>query len=203
MISDSSSDNSTMKPIDSSQEYRSDLGVMGMLLFLASLTMLFGASIIGYLVVRFRQPEWPPPNMPDLPAGLWISTIILILCSISIHFALTAIKNDHQFGLRKWISITTFLAILFLIFQTINWWLLIQIEFTANINLYAFTFFMLTGLHALHVIGGIIQLSIVMYKSFNQQYNSNYYPGILYSAMYWHFLDGIWITMFILLLILH
>lgn len=181
--------------------YRADAGKFAMWLFLASLSMLFAASIIGYLVIRLKQPDWPPEGMPNLPSGLWLSTITIVCCSIAVHNALASIRYNHQAGLKKWISITTGLGVLFLIFQTINWLGLVMSKITMSVNLYAFTFFMLTGLHALHVIGGLVLLGIVVNNSFRGKYNDRYYPGVLYSAMYWHFLDAVWIVMFLVLLV--
>jgi len=175
-------------------------GTFGMKLFLASLSMLFAGSFIGYLVVRLRAQDWRTEDLPALPAGLWISTAILLLCSLFVHRALKSIRQDNQSGLRTSLLISFILGLGFLVNQTINWLSLIEANLAPNSrNLYAFTFYMLTGLHAAHVIGGLIQKGIVTVKSYRGVYSHDYHPGVTYTAMYWHFLDVIWIVMFVIM----
>ncbi|HOJ61667.1 MAG TPA: heme-copper oxidase subunit III [bacterium] len=176
-------------------------GRLGMFFFIASLSMLFAASLIGYLAVRLPQENWPPEDMPRLPAGLWFSTAVILLSSAAIQLALRRIRAGDTAGLRKWLWITNGLGYVFLISQTVNWTQLILLRVTASVNLYAFTFFMLTGLHALHVLGGLIELGIVTRKAYRGIYTAAYHPGVEYSAIYWHFLDVVWIIMFALLVI--
>lgn len=176
-------------------------GRLGMFFFIASLSMLFAASLIGYLAVRLKHESWPPEGMPRLPAGLWFSTLVIVLSSIAIQRALRRIRAGDTAGLQKWLWITNGLGYLFLINQTVNWTQLILARVTMSVNLYAFTFFMLTGLHALHVLGGLIELGIVTRKAHRGIYTSTYHPGVEYSAIYWHFLDVVWIIMFTLLVI--
>jgi cytochrome c oxidase subunit 3 len=72
---------------------------------------------------------------------------------------------------------------------------------TPSANLYGFTFYMLTGLHAAHVIGGLALLAIVTVRAFCGRYSANAHAGVLYSTMYWHFLDGVWLVMFAVMLL--
>jgi heme/copper-type cytochrome/quinol oxidase subunit 3 len=176
-------------------------GVLGMWIFLATLTVLFLASIVGYLVVRLKATDWPPPGMPRLPAGLWLATLVLIAGSVTIHLALRAIRSDERAASTRWLGMTTTLALTFLAIQSWNWWGLIRLHMTAASNLYAFTFFMLTGLHAAHVIGGVALLAIVLSRSLRGRYGSSYYGGVTYAAMYWHFLDAIWLVLFAVMVV--
>lgn len=177
-------------------------GVLGMWVFLASLAILFIASIAGYLVVRFRAAEWPPPGMPRLPGGLILATLVLIGCSVAVHLALGAIRKGSPTAMTRWLFVTFGLGVLFLAMQAWNWWGLITAQFGPDTkNLYAFTFYMLTGLHAAHVVGGLIQLGWVIVKAMLGKYGSGWHPGVLYSAMYWHFLDAVWIVMFLVMFV--
>jgi heme/copper-type cytochrome/quinol oxidase subunit 3 len=65
-----------------------------------------------------------------------------------------------------------------------------------------FTFYLLTGLHALHVIGGMVLLGAVTAKAFAGRYSATYHPGVTYAAMYWHFLDVVWLVMFVLIFLI-
>lgn len=176
-------------------------GSLGMRLFLLSLSMLFAASIVGYLVVRSRAAEWPPPGMPRLPEGLWISTLIILLTSGAIEGAIRRIRADDR-GATRWLLASTWiLGLGFLISQTINWLGLVRAELTVQSNLYAFTFYMLTGLHAAHVLGGLIALGFVTVRAFRGSYDAARHAGVSYMRSYWHFLAGVWLVMFLLILI--
>jgi cytochrome c oxidase subunit 3 len=172
-----------------------------MWVFLASLTVLFLASIVGYLVVRLKATAWPPPGMPRLPAGLWLATIVLVVASVTIHVALRAIRAGEHAAATRWLEATLALALGFLGVQSWNWWGLIRARVTAGSNLYAFTFFMLTGLHAVHVIGGISLLAVVLVHALRGRYGSGNHPGFTYAAMYVHFLDAIWFLLFAVMVV--
>jgi cytochrome c oxidase subunit 3 len=174
-------------------------GTFGMMVFLLSLSVLFLASIIGYLVVRSRAAEWPPPGSPKLPAGLWVSTVIILVSSGTIQSALNSVRRNRLGALIGFMLMTLLLAVVFLVSQAVNWAWLMSIQATTQAELYLFTFYLLTGLHAAHVIGGVVLLSVVTAKAFRGAYSPQHHPGVRYAAMYWHFLDGVWLVMFVLL----
>ena len=177
-------------------------GILGMWIFLAALAVLFAASIAGYLIVRLRATTWPPEGMPRLPHGLWVSTLILIGCSLAISGALAAVRIGQTTRATRWLYATFILGVAFLLSQSLSWYGLVMANMTATTkNLYAFTFYLLTGLHAAHVIGGLILLGIVTAKARRGRYGSGYHPGVLYAAMYWHFLDVVWVVLFGVLLV--
>lgn len=171
-------------------------GVLGMWIFLATLAVLFVAAIVGYLVVRNKATDWPPPGMPRLPAGLWLATFVLLAASTTVHRALRMMRSGERTASTRWLAATLALGVAFLAVQCWNWWGLIRLHLTAASNLYAFTFFMLTGLHAAHVIGGVVLLAVVLARAHRGRYGSGHHPGVTYAAMYVHFLDGIWLLLF-------
>ena len=176
-------------------------GVLGMSIFLGSLTVLFVASIVGYLMVRLKAQAWPPPGMPRLPNGLVIATVILLACSVTVHLALASVRRGRTKAMTHWLQASFLLGLGFLVVQMWNWWGLVALNLTAGSNLYAFTFYMLTGLHALHVIGGLIQLGVVNVKAVRGRYGSGYHPGVQYAVMYWHFLDAVWLVLFLVMFV--
>ncbi len=178
---------------------RRNTGTMGMWMFLASLAVLFAASLAGYLVVRARADVWPPPDMPNLPRGLWLSTGLILLSSVTIQWALASIRRNRYGALIGLLLITVLLALVFLVSQAANWAWLISLHATAQTGLYMFTFYLLTGLHALHVVGGMVLLFTITARAFAGRYNANFHPGVKYAAMYWHFLDVVWLVMFALM----
>jgi cytochrome c oxidase subunit III len=193
-------------------------GTIGVYLLLASLSVLFIASIVAFLIIRVQSPEWPPPGFPHVPSSLWISTLIIVGASVTIQFALNAIRRDDEKRLRLHLLLTFILGLLFLLLQTVNW-----LEFYSHIRGSAATlpgagattqgirlegaylgmFFVLTGLHAAHVVGGLIPLTVVMYKArpnpAGTRYSRNFHPGVRYVTLYWHFLDIVWIILFCVL----
>lgn len=175
-------------------------GVLGMRILLGSLGMLFVASLIGYLYIRARATVWPPPGSPALPPSLWLSTAVILGCSYGMHRAWTAIQRDDRAGLRRFTVLTLVLGLAFLVCQSLNWWQLVQGRLTPKVNLYGFTFYMLTGLHAAHVVGGLIPLAIVTRNAFRDWYRPHSAQGVQYCAMYWHFLDAVWVVLFVVLL---
>jgi len=93
------------------------------------------------------------------------------------------------------------LGSLFLANQAANWSAVAQVIVppASRARIFLAVFYVLTGTHALHVIGGLVLLAVVTYKAFRGDYTSVYHPGVRYSAMYWHFLDAVWLIMFTLL----
>jgi len=182
-------------------------GTIGILLLILSLTVLFIASIAAFLIIRVQlltNPEnagkvtWPPPGSPPVPQSLWLSTLVILATSVTIQLAYNAIKKDFEKKLLLFLRVTFSLGLLFLIMQSINWW-----EFYRAIprgtqfsGPYLGGFFILTGLHAAHVLGGLIPLSIVTFRASRGRYSRNFHPGIRYVTFYWHFLDIIWLILF-------
>jgi cytochrome c oxidase subunit 3 len=180
----------------------SRLGRLGMVLFLVALGVLFAASMVGYLVVRLRATTWPPEGSPRLPGGLWVSTAILLVSSLTMHLALGGARRGQSGALRNWLLVTGLLGISFLISQLLNWSHLITAHhLRAQANLYAFTFYMLTGLHGAHVVGGLIPLGMTTARASRRRYTPESHEGVVHMSMYWHFLDAVWLVMFVVLMV--
>lgn len=176
-------------------------GSLGMVVFLASLTVLFLASLVGYVVVRVRADVWPPPGSAPLPPGLWVSTAVILACSAAAHAAVAGIRKGNQIRLLVGLLATAALGVAFLMLQAFNWVQLTAADVRPDRDLYGFTFYMLTGLHAAHVIGGLIPLGITLVKAYLGKYTWASYAGVQRVAAYWHFLDVVWLVLFAVLLI--
>ena len=175
-------------------------GVLGMAIFLVSLSVLFAASIVGYLMVRLHSPRWVPPGTAPLPLGLWASTLLLLLSSVTMHGAVLFIRGGKREISTRLLVATFALGVAFLGMQVFNWWRMVAVDAVlATKSLYAFTFYMLTGLHALHVIGGLIPLARTSWRAHRGAYSWADFHGIRLMAMYWHFLDAVWIVLFVVL----
>lgn len=169
-------------------------GPLGLALFLISLAVLFVASLVAYFVVRATAEVWPPPGLPPLPASLALSTLLLVVSSGTMHAALVAARSDHQQRLRRAMVATTALGLGFLASQVYTWAELIANGVSPGGSLFGWTFFMLTALHAAHVIGGVVPLIVTTTKAFRGRYGPQRSTGVLMCGMYWHFLDGVWLV---------
>ncbi len=179
-------------------------GSIGMAILIISLSTLFISSIAAYLLIRSKTQHWPPPGFPAVPNSLWLSTLVILLSSFTMYAALAAIRHpaphpERKLLLRLWLTFA--LGLLFLLLQIFNWF-----EFYSAIpahatiqGAYLGMFYVLTALHAAHVLGGLIPMTIILHRARHARYSPNYHPGIRYLNAYWHFLDIIWIALFLVL----
>jgi cytochrome c oxidase subunit 3 len=175
-----------------------DAGTFGMYLLLAALGMLFAASLVGYWVIRSQHQPWPPPGFPRLPGSLWISTLVILLASVTIQRAVSAARLGAVAMLRSQLLMTLLLGLVFIGLQTWAWfqvWQQLRAAATAA-GPYQKLFYVLTGLHAVHVLGGLAPLAVTVRRAFAGAYVPSNHPGVRYCAMYWHFLDGVWCVLF-------
>lgn len=177
-------------------------GALGMKIFLVSLGVLFAASLIGFAVVRIQHARaWP--QLPPLPQGLWVSTLIIVASSATMQIALTRARAGH--AARTPLLITTALGVGFLLAQAICWidWLDIvtsQWSEFPHVRFALASFYILSGIHALHVLGGLVPMTFVTLNACRGRFAPMYFPAVHYVGMYWHFLGLVWLVLFIVLL---
>jgi cytochrome c oxidase subunit I+III len=168
---------------------------MGMWILIGSLGVLFFASLVAFLVVRYFGNATRPETMPDIPlAGLLVSTLLLVASSGTLHWALISARRDHQPGVRTAMVSTVLLGLAFLGNQLLNWKQLHSAGMQLT-GFYAVSFYFLTALHAAHVVGGIIPMTTVTAAAFRGFYTRTSHNGLHLLGMYWHFLDIVWIVL--------
>ncbi len=184
---------------------RLSAGRFGMRLFLLSLAVLFAACVIGYAVIRWQAQAEEVPDLPPLPAGLWLSTLLLVASSGTIQWALPGARDGRTSHLQLGLLVTTGLGLGFLAVQAYCWVTLagpLAATLTDLQKLYVLTsFYVLTGIHALHVIGGLIPLVVVTSRARRGRYSADDHAGVQYCTTYGHFLDGVWLILFATLMI--
>ncbi len=184
---------------------RLSAGRFGMRLFLLSLAVLFAACVAGYVVIWWQARAQEMPDLPPLPAGLWLSTVLLVASSGTIQWALHSARRGRQSQLQFGLLATTILGFGFLAVQVYCWiaWARPLTDTLTNLQkLYLLTsFYVLTGVHAMHVIGGLIPLMVVTVRAVRGRYSADHHPGVQYCTTYWHFLDGVWLILFATLMI--
>jgi cytochrome c oxidase subunit 3 len=174
---------------------------MLMAMLLASLGMGFGTLLVFYVVMGVRAAQWPPPGTPHLPQTLWISTAILLVSSGTMHWALRSVRRAHQRRLCAALLITALLGVAFLISQSLNWFVLVARNMPASLNMFAACFYLLTGAHGLHILGGLVPLGLTTTRAFRRRYTAAGHAGVSFCAIFWHFLDAVWLVMFAALMV--
>ncbi len=165
----------------------------GMLVLYGSMSVLFLATVIGFWFTRLTSPHYREPGLPDLPRGLALSTLLIAATSLCIWQAQRGIARNMLESVKRWLFAAAALASLFLLTQTANWSAM-RPPSDKN-SLYIATFFLLTGVHALHVLGGFVPLGFVLYHAMRRHYSSSSHEGLSLCAQYWHFLGGVWLVL--------
>lgn len=176
-------------------------GPFGLAIFLASLAMIFFATLAGYAYIRLGAPEWPPAGAPPLPQGLWLSTVLLVVSSATVHVALVGARTDRQRLVRAGLLATTVLGLGFLACQGVAWRALAERMPITTATQYSFTFYLLTVLHAVHVVGGLGPLLFTTVKGLRGRYDAAEHGGVTLISIYWHFLDVMWLLVFTTLML--
>ncbi len=175
-----------------------DHRLFGFLLFLVSEGMLFVGLFAAYLAYRSVAPQWPPKGMPELEILLpAVNTIILLSSSFVIHQAETAVKKGDLANVRKWFGFTVVMGAMFLAGQLYEY---AHLQFKLQSGLFGGTFFVLTGFHGMHVLIGLVLMMTVIARSLKPgHYTAEKHFGVEAASLYWHFVDVVWIVLFLLL----
>ncbi|HEY0046739.1 MAG TPA: cytochrome c oxidase subunit 3 [Flavobacterium sp.] len=166
---------------------------------MVSMTMMFGGLTSAYVVSKSRA-DWLV-NF-QLPEAFFFSTAAIIGCSVTFHMAKMAIKKDDRAAVTKWLLATLALAIVFVVMQFVGFRQIIDAGyyFTGSESSITTTFlYVVTMTHLAHLAGGLIALLVIIYNHFKQKYSSRQTLGIELGAMYWHFLDFLWVYLFLFL----
>lgn len=178
------------------QKYR-----IGMWVGLASVLMLFIALTSAYIVrgvpaLNGGQDDWVELDMPRV---LWLNTVVLLLSSLSIELARRALGRNRYATFKSWISLTTVLGVAFLVGQLLAWEQLASQGVYINTHPHSSFFYLLTSLHGLHLLGGVIALLYVTVAAYRMRIGFKRRTAVNVTAIYWHFMDGLWIYLFGLL----
>jgi cytochrome c oxidase subunit 3 len=172
-------------------------GLFGFTVFLLSESMVFASFFIAYFGLRLTTSNWLPPGVTGLevqqPA---INTVVLVSSSFVIYFAERFLKQGQIGKFRLFWLLTSAMGIYFLVGQAIEWH---HLPFGVRTGLFGTTFYLLTGFHGLHVLAGIVLQLIMFGRSFIPGNYEHSHFGVSAAALFWHFVDVIWIVLFSLL----
>jgi cytochrome c oxidase subunit 3 len=186
---------------------------------IVSIVMLFAGLTSAYMV-RQGEGKWVKFDLPSL---FLVSTVMIVLSSITIQWAVNSVKKNNLPALSRALVLTAILGAGFVLFQYLSWKQLVDsgiyfvgtvkdinanyeyiragTENPADVQNVAGSFlYALTGLHVIHLLGGLIALSVVLWRAFRKKYSSENYEGLSVCATYWHFLDGLWIYLYLFLI---
>lgn len=166
---------------------------LGLWLFLGTVTMLFAGFTSAYLV-RQAGPDWQPLPRPPI---LWINTGVLVLSSV-----LLEVGRRRRRALRRWILGATGLGVLFLFGQLLAWRTLRAQGIYLPTNPHSSFFYILTGAHGAHVLGGVIALLSVLALAWRDALGERTARRLSLCAVYWHFVGGLWLYLLFVLFLL-
>ncbi|WP_268848773.1 cytochrome c oxidase subunit 3 [Flavobacterium aestivum] len=170
-----------------------------LLFAMVSMTMMFAGLTSAYVVSQSRA-DWAK-NF-QLPSAFYFSTIAILGCSVAFHLAKKAIQKDRHSATTSLLLTTLALGISFVVLQFVGFGQIVAegYFFTGSASSITTTFlYVVVVVHLIHLAGGMISLLIIIYNHFKQKYNSTQTLGIELGAMYWHFLDFLWVYLFLFL----
>ena len=182
-------------PPPANQSSRVEAQYLGMLLFIISEIMLFGAFFTAYFFIRVvNQAEWFPIDGVELPVFIaGINTAILISSSFTMHWALEAARNENRRGLQIGLLTTAMLGLTFLCIQVNEY---IHLGFSPSDNAQGSVFYGLTGLHGAHVFVGLTLLTFAAVRAFRGHFSAKEHRGVEVPGIYWHFVDVMWVFVY-------
>ncbi|OCB74369.1 cytochrome c oxidase subunit 3 [Flavobacterium crassostreae] len=170
-----------------------------LLFAMVSMIMMFAGLTSAFVVSKSRV-DWLKDF--ELPTAFYYSTLVIMISSITIHLAKKSIQKDDKSKTTLFLLSTLALGIVFVVLQFAGFRQIVEngYYFTGSESSITTTFlYIVTVVHLMHLAGGLISLLIIIYNHFKQKYNSSQTLGIELGAMYWHFLDFLWIYLFVFL----
>ena len=181
-------------PPEAHRSSRVEPQLLGMLLFIVSEVMIFGAFFTAYFFIRVvNNDPWPHSGttLPVAVAG--VNTAILLSSSLTMHWTLVSAKAGNRFGLKAGILTTFGLGATFLFVQINEY---AHLGFAPANHAQGSIFYGLTGLHGCHVLIGLLLLSMVTVRAFRGHYTPEEHRGVEVPGIYWHFVDVMWIFVY-------
>ena len=182
-------------PPPANRSSRVEAQYLGMLLFIISEIMLFGAFFTAYFFIRVvNGAGWFPIDGLDLPVFIaGVNTAILISSSFTMHWALEGARNENRRALQVGLLTTALLGLTFLCIQVNEY---IHLGFAPSDNAQGSVFYGLTGLHGAHVFVGLTLLAFATVRAFRGHFSAKEHRGVEVPGIYWHFVDVMWVFVY-------
>ena len=184
-------------PSDPGSSFPISKGQIGVWILLTAIIMLFAGLTSAYIVLR-AVPTWQNIELPSL---LWPNTLVLLLSSLAIDISRRAVRRNDIQSMKRWLALGAVLGLAFLAGQLAAWRELVNAGVYVPSTLQSGFFYILSGLHGIHLFGGVVALGFVMVKAARHQLTAFNYEPLKLCALYWHVMDALWIYLFLLLLL--
>ena len=184
-----------------SGEFRSSFPIskeqLGLWILLIAILMLFAGLSSAYIVLR-GMPDWQSIEIPPI---LWLNTAILLASSAAIEAARKSLAHRRVDVMKTWILVSAAFGFAFLVGQLYAWRQLVSAGVYLPSTMHSSFFYLLTGLHGIHLLGGVSAMGYVLVKAFRNRIVSDSDQSLKLCATYWHFMDGLWVYLFVLLVL--
>ena len=176
---------------------RPNMVSVGTIIWLSSELMFFAGLFAMYFTARARAEDgWPPePTELNLPYAL-VFTTILVASSITCQLGVFAAEQGNVYGLRRWFTITFVMGLIFVLGQANEYRALVEEGTKINTSTYGSVFFLTTGFHGLHVIGGLVAFVYLLIRSTMGRFTPAQATSAIVVSYYWHFVDVVWVGLF-------
>lgn len=188
------------KEIESNGSALEDRYRLGMWIALAAIVMMFTSLTSAYIVRAASSNDWRPIAMPRI---LLLSTTFIVLSSAAIELARRKLRSGLKGSYKRWLLLTMALGVGFLGSQIVAWRQLVGQGVYVTSNPHSSFFYLLTATHGVHLLGGLLAIAYLLLRSgkrhVNGQAQSPRQAVVSAATLYWHFMDGLWIYLFLLL----
>ena len=179
-----------------------DTAWLGMVIFLGSWAMMFASLFFAYGVLRLHQPGWPPPGTPPLPRLLpAVNTVVLGTNALVLQRALSAARRGQRPASVASLMAGLALGMAFIVLQALLWKSLFNAGLALGDGSLAAVVYGLTGFHALHVLGGLLGLALLLPAMLDGSLNAARNNRLRMWVMYWHFVGLVWLTIYVLIFV--
>jgi cytochrome c oxidase subunit III len=181
-------------PADEGPAGHSSVLTVGTVVWLASELMFFSGLFAAYFTLRaLSTHEWPPHGVELEPVVAGAFTVALVASSGTIQLGVRALGRGDRRRFRQWVAVTLVLAAVFLANQAREY---AEASFSVGSHSYGSAFYLTTGFHGLHVLGGMLAMVVLLGRAANPRFGTDETPAVEVVSYYWHFVDVVWIALF-------
>jgi cytochrome c oxidase subunit 3 len=174
---------------------RSSPLAVGVIVWLASELMFFGGLFAAWFVLKAaNEPDWPPPGQEIDALRMAFFTVVLLASSYTMHLAVHAAEGRRSRATLGWLVVTIGMGAAFLVHEAFEWY---ELPFRFDTSAFSSIFFLLTGFHGLHVLGGLVLMAVVAWVVLSPGSRVPMGRSVRVTSFYWHFVDVVWVILFV------
>ena len=166
---------------------------VGTIVWLASELMFFSGLFAAYFTLRAQGGRWPPADVKLDTISATVATLLLVASSGTMQLAVRATERDDRASFVRWLAATFVMGTVFVAAQARDW---AKLDFSIGSHAYGSAFYLMTGFHGLHVIGGLLAMMVMAGRAASSHFGSDDAPSVEMLSYYWHFVDVVWIALY-------